>query len=71
MNIIEQLPKNLRELREQFGYTQKQVAALLGVVYQTYQSYELGANVPSLENFIMLADIYDVSLDALIGRKDF
>lgn len=35
-----------------------------------YQAYEIGKAVPTLQNFIKLADLYDVSLDYLIGRKE-
>lgn len=71
MKLEKIISRVLKELREQYQFTQKQVAEKLGVVYQTYQSYELGINLPSLENFVKLADIYDVSLDYLLGRKEF
>lgn len=63
--------KIIKELRLQFNYTQKDVAKKLEISYQAYQSYELGLTVPSLENFIKLADLFDVSLDFLIGRKNY
>lgn len=59
----------LKELREKHSFTQKYVAERLGIKYQSYQAYELGITVPTLRNFIKLADIYDVSLDYLIGRS--
>ncbi|MDE6362415.1 MAG: helix-turn-helix transcriptional regulator [Clostridia bacterium] len=58
----------LKELRERHGYTQRYVAEMLGLRYQSYQAYERGLSVPTLAHFIKLADIYDVSLDYLIGR---
>ncbi|MBQ7236782.1 MAG: helix-turn-helix transcriptional regulator [Clostridia bacterium] len=64
------LAKTLTELRLANGYTQLDVAAKLRVTYQSYQAYERGIAVPTLQNFIKLADFYDVSLDYLIGRKD-
>lgn len=65
------IAKNLKELRKQFGLTQKEIARKLGVVYQTYQAYEIGTNIPPIKNLIILADFYDVSLDYLVGRKDY
>lgn len=53
-------------LREQYGYTMKYVADQLGIAYQSYQCYERGLTVPTLQNFIKLAKLYDVSLDDLI-----
>lgn len=67
---LEKLPKILYELRTQYGWTQSEVADKLFIKYQSYQAYELGVSVPSLKNFIALAELYDVSLDYLIGKKD-
>ena len=64
------LARTLTELRLANGYTQLDVAEKLRVTYQSYQAYERGIAVPTLQNFIKLADLYDVSLDYLIGRKD-
>ena len=64
------LSKNLIELRTANGYTQLDVAEKLKITYQSYQAYERGIAVPTLQNFIKLADLYDVSLDYLIGRKE-
>jgi len=64
------LSKTLSELRQANGLTQMDVAGKLNITYQSYQAYELGIAVPSLQNFIKLADFYDVSLDYLIGRTE-
>ena len=53
-------------LRTQYGYTMKYVAQRLGIAYQSYQCYERGLTVPTLQNYIKLARLYDVSLDDLI-----
>lgn len=62
--------KELETLRKEYGYTQSEVAEKLGVTYQSYQAYERGIAAPSLKNFIRLAELYDVSLDFLVGKKD-
>ncbi len=67
---LEKLPSILYELRTQSGWTQTDVAEKLNIKYQSYQAYELGISVPSLQNFIALAELYDVSLDYLVGKKD-
>ncbi len=69
MNYFYNLCENLKVLRERYGYTQKQVASKLNITYQSYQAYERGVAVPTLANFLKLADIYDISLDDLIGRR--
>ncbi|MBQ8374232.1 MAG: helix-turn-helix transcriptional regulator [Clostridia bacterium] len=66
MKELLNLGKNLKELRKSFGYTQKEVATQLGITYQSYQAYELGLTVPTLENFIKLAKLFEVSYEELL-----
>ncbi|MDE5896503.1 MAG: helix-turn-helix transcriptional regulator [Clostridia bacterium] len=66
MNELYSLSKNLRTLRKQCGYTQKEVAEKLEIRHQSYAAYENGITVPTLQNFIKLARLYDVSLDELL-----
>ncbi len=61
----------LKLLRKRKKYTQAFVASKLGIAYQSYQNYERGLTLPTLENFVKLADLYEVSLDYLIGRKEY
>ena len=70
MEELIKLSTILKELREEYGYTQKYIAQMLGLKYQSYQAYERGLSVPTLAHFIKLADIYDVSLDYLVGRNN-
>lgn len=60
----------LKELRIAKGFTQKQVADLLGMVQRNYQRYETGEVDPPLSKAIALADYFNVSLDYLVGRSD-
>ncbi len=66
MKELYNLSKNLRMYRCQYGYTMKAVADHIGIAYQSYQNYEYGLTVPTLQNFIKLARLYDVSLDDLV-----
>ena len=66
MDDLYNLPKNLKDLRKQYGYTQKYIAEQLGITYQSYQHYELGLTVPTLQNFIKLAKLYNVSYEDLL-----
>ena len=52
------------------GCLQQQVADGLGIPSRHYQKFEYGAVLPSLENFIALADHFGVSLDYLAGRSE-
>ncbi|MEE1314851.1 MAG: helix-turn-helix transcriptional regulator [Faecalimonas sp.] len=60
--------ENIRNLREDHDKVQTELADYLNVKQTTYSKYELGKlNVP-IEVFIKLADLYDVSIDYLVGR---
>lgn len=63
---LQNLPKNLKSLRAESGLTQKQVAKELGITYQSYQAYELGLTLPTLQNFIKLCKLFDVSYEELL-----
>ena len=60
--------ENIRNLRIDGGYTQKQIAELLNVKQNTYSQYELGLVNYPVESLLKLADFYGVSVDYLLGR---
>ena len=60
--------KRLKELREQNGMTQKQLAALIKSNESGVQKYEYNENTPRLERIIQLADIFGVTMDEMVGR---
>ena len=67
------LSERLKQLRSENGLTQQNVADRLGVKLRTYQYYESEndkAHRPDLETLVVLADMYGVSVDYLIGRSD-
>lgn len=63
--------KRLRETRMKCGFTQQATADLLNIALRTYQHYEEGSRSPSLELLPKIGDIFDVSIDYLLGRDDF
>lgn len=67
---MKKFPKILRDLRLQYGYTQKEIAEKIGITYQSYQAYEHGISYPTVEKLVIIADLFDVSTDYLLGRKD-
>ncbi|MBE5757050.1 MAG: helix-turn-helix transcriptional regulator [Clostridiales bacterium] len=62
------LSKNLKELRKEMGLTQKEVAVELNITYQSYQAYELGLTIPTLQNFIKLAKLFEVPYEELLQK---
>lgn len=65
------LGKRLKELREDRGLTQKALAKLLNVHAVTYLHYEKDQREPPLALLAEMAKFFDVSVDFLLGLKDF
>ena len=63
-------PERLKEVRKESGKKQREVAEMLGMKLRGYQSYEMGEAEPGLEKLMMLADLFHVSIDYLVGRTD-
>lgn len=59
---------NIRSLREDNDYKQRELAEVLNVSQNTYSQYENGVIELTAENLIKLADFYGVSVDYLLGR---
>ncbi len=57
----------LKELRQNAGLTQKQLAAEVGVTKSTISFYELNERFPSAAVLIQLAAFFHVSTDYLLG----
>lgn len=60
---------NLKELRIKNKMYQKDVAKILGIERTTYVKYETGVTEPDIKTLIKLADIFNVTLDYLLGRS--
>lgn len=61
--------KRILELRKKQNITQEQLAEKLNVTRQTISNWELGETSPNSEQLIELADIFEVSIDELLGHK--
>lgn len=64
---MEKFHEKLKMLRKKQGFTQKEVARLLGTVQGVYSKWERGVYEPNYENLSMLACIFDVSIDFLLS----
>ena len=59
------LGERLKELRQQTGFSQEQVAERVGVSRQAVTKWESGRTIPTSENLAALAELYQVPLDDL------
>ena len=62
--------ERLKEIREDKGYTQTDIAKILHTTQQQYSKYELGIQIIPLEKIVILAKLYQTSVDYLIGLTD-
>ncbi len=63
------LAYHLTALRKKHGMTQEQLAERLGVSNKAVSKWERGAGVPELAQLIGLAEVFGVSVDALIRSE--
>ena len=60
----------IRALREDGDKTQTEIAQLLKVGQRTYCDYELGKTRIPVDSLIILAKLYNVSMDYICGVSD-
>lgn len=61
------LATRLKSLREEHNMTQSEVGDIICVSRSTVSGYETKGRQPSHEKLIILADLFNVSMDYLIG----
>lgn len=68
MNI--EIANRLVNLRKEKGFSQEQLAEKIGVSRQAVSKWERSEASPDTDNLIMLARLYEVSLDELLRTED-
>jgi transcriptional regulator with XRE-family HTH domain len=56
----------LRELREERGWTQRELDSRLGILQSKLSKYESGTHQPSLRTLVRMANLFGVSTDYLL-----
>lgn len=65
--MVGSLSSNISKLRKASFMTQEQLAEALGVTFAAVSKWERGVATPELNLILHMADLFGVSLDALIG----
>ena len=60
---------NLKRIRKEKEFSQEQLAVKLNVVRQTVSKWEKGLSVPDADLLMKLAEVLDVTVDDLLGKK--
>ena len=58
---------NLIELRKMNGFSQEELADMIGVSRQTLSKYETGESLPDIEKCRLIAEVFSVTMDDLIS----
>ena len=59
-----------KKLRMSLGYTQAELADILGISRSRIGMYETGAREPDFETLEIIADFFNVDTDYLLGRTN-
>ncbi|MGG3467085.1 helix-turn-helix transcriptional regulator [Neobacillus pocheonensis] len=60
----------LSELRKARKWSLQETADQLGIAKSTYAGYESGYREPSLHSLSQIADLFDTTVDYLLGRTE-
>lgn len=63
---FESIGAEIHDLRIEHGYSQGQIADLLGVSHQAVSRWELGLASPSVDNLVELCELFEVSFETLL-----
>lgn len=61
------IAENIKTLRKQHSFTQEQLAEALGVTVGAVYKWESGQSVPEVKLIMELADLFEISVDTLLG----
>lgn len=64
-----EIGKQIKKFRQEKEISQQELADYLAISRQTISKWELGKSLPDIENIVRLSDYFNISVDALIGRK--
>ncbi len=64
-----QIGERLAKIRKERGFTQKDLADKLNVSQQVISNIERNASMPDINFLEGVADLYEITIDELIGRK--
>ena len=61
----------LKDLREEQGVLQKELAHAINRTRACISSWEQGKTEPSIDDLLKLADFFEVTVDCLVGRDGY
>lgn len=71
MHNTDQIGSTIARLRTEKGLKQNQLSAMLNISPGNLSNYEHGVYWPALDTLCMIADLFNVSTDFLLGRTGY
>lgn len=62
--------ERIKKLREEKGYTQESFSKEISISHRTYSGIESGAHSTSIDTFVEIAQVLEISLDYIILGKE-
>lgn len=69
MKTTQNLPTRLKVLRKKNKYSQEYVAEQLNISRQAISHWENGKSYPDIDNLILLADVFHITVDELLDEN--
>ncbi|MBQ2259204.1 MAG: helix-turn-helix transcriptional regulator [Spirochaetales bacterium] len=67
---LEETGSNIKKLRMEKGISVKELQGLLGFDNpQAIYNWERGRNMPSIDNLLVLSEIFGVSINEIVGKN--
>ena len=64
------ISERIKELRENAGYSQSELARRLDVTRSSVNAWEMGLSTPTIQYVVAIAKLFHVSSDYLLGIKN-
>lgn len=64
------LGERIRDLRKEKGYSQQQMARKLHITQGAISQWENGTTTPAADQLSALADVFEITVDELLGREE-
>src|SRR5690625_1556941 len=68
---LQQIAYNIKFFREQNGWTQEELASKIIGSRSTIAKWENNTGTPDIESLIKLCEIFNITLDQLVGRHSY
>lgn len=66
-----QFQERLKELRMEYGLTQKDLGKIVNTSNMEISHWENGHSEPSITQLILLSEYFEVSIDYLVGKEEY